>query len=85
MPEKTQYHWSGPFTRLGWLEEERREEGQRLSAAPDMERLVGWLKLVCSEGGLRLVDLSGVGKEVRVSIDSIEDLHMGQSSSWAEQ
>ena len=53
MPENTQYHWSGPLTRLGWLEEERREEGQRLSAGPDMERLVGWLALVCSELCLR--------------------------------
>ena len=89
MPEETQYHWSGPFTRLGWLEEERRE-GQRLSAGSDLERLVGWLKLVCSgEGLVWLVswwDLSGVGtREVRVSIDWMEDLHMGQTSSWTEQ
>ena len=84
MPEETQYHWSGPFTRLGWLEEERRE-GQRLSAGSDMERLVGWLKLVCSGEGL-VWDLSGVGtREVRVSIDWMEDLHMGQTSSWTEQ
>ena len=84
MPEETQYHWSGPFTRLGWLEEERRE-GQRLSAGSDLERLVGWLKLVCSGEGL-VWDLSGVGtREVRVSIDWMEDLHMGQTSSWTEQ
>ena len=87
MPEETQYHWSGPFTRLGWLEEERREG---LSAGSDLERLVGWLKLVCSgEGLVWLVswwDLSGVGtREVRVSMDWMEDLHMGQTSSWTEQ
>ena len=82
------YDWQ-----TGWLEADRQEGSLVLSRPRD--RLVGWLKLVwrrLSWWGWDCRDFSVVGTPPpppppppdTVRIDSIEDLHIGQTSSWTE-
>ena len=82
------YDWQ-----TGWLEEER-QEGSLVFSRP-RDRLVGWLKLVWSRlswWGWHCREFSVVGTPPlppppapdTVRIDSIEDRHIGQTSSWTE-
>ena len=80
------YDWQ-----TGWLEAERQEVSLEFSCPRDRDRLVGWLKLVWRRlrwAGWDCRDFSGPAPPpatVRIdSTDSMEDLHIGQTSSWTE-